>query len=870
METAISPMYSSALQNIGTLLKANIPYIWVNTFEERRFIKTLHAEITEKQGKELWTWSCHQGLLKYDPEDKILKASGDMEKTPNPIIALGKIADYNKPKDCKGTVYVMKDFHTALQQTVPRQMRDLYHLLVQSRKTIIITSPGLTHGAAGRSAGMEPTLEKQISVVPYDLPTRSAIEDYLKLSIAHIKAKHKNKKVKTKLDYTKEDIEKFASALCGLTELEITNAVATSICHMQRIDEKKLLQEKKQIVARSAILEYIDSTPKIEDVGGLDSAKQYFDTYSTQFSKEAREFGVKPLRGVLLTGVPGCVHSNTVVRYNRGKRVDYREITVEDLHDRFNQCENRYQWNPEIPTYLHSFDGEGRLVKNRVLGVIDSGIKNLVELNVTFPPAGHTVLWLTPDHPVCTSTGGYIAAGDLVPGATVLLRGTMKPETHGGKQIKLRPKRRTVETLKYHSYASQHEVNGIVYQRSNYARLVIEAHMNAITTEELIDILKTNRTKATTLKYLPSHYDVHHIDENPQNDEISNLMVMEHSAHAKLHSKVENFGVNYLQEGTVESVSEWGSGRTFDIQMEYPHNNFVANDIVVHNTGKSLLAKAIAALWSLPLLRLDVGKVMTGLVGGSEEKMRQVISQVEAIAPCILWIDEIEKSLSGSKSSNFSDGGTLARVFGTLLTAMEEGLEGVVTIATANDIAALPPELIRRFNEVMFVDLPVPEEREEIFGIHLRKCGRDIKKLNLDMDELVAKTHLYTGSEIEKSVHEAIARAFRKHKGKQDLGQAELVGAVEDTKCIAKVMADKIGAIREWARDKARYASSLAEAAASPGNQKVTTSSGKELDLKSELDDLDEVVPTGKEQKAKDHAAAGGDFAQFDAVMDDD
>jgi SpoVK/Ycf46/Vps4 family AAA+-type ATPase len=195
---------------------------------------------------------------------------------------------------------------------------------------------------------------------------------------------------------------------------------------------------------------------------------------------------------------------------------------------------------------------------------------------------------------------------------------------------------------------------------------------------------------------------------------------------------------------------------------------------------------------------------------------------------------------------------------------MEERMQGVVTVATANDIQALPPELIRRFNEVLFVDLPCPTEREEIFKIHLRKRGRDITKLGLDVPALVKATHLYTGSEIEKSVKEAIARAFRTKK--KDVGQYELLGAVKDTKCIAKVMKEQIDAIREWARDKARYASSLALAASAPGAQKVTTAGGKELDLKSALEDMDE-IQTSKEKKA---ANSDADTAQFDNLITDD
>ena len=170
----------------------------------------------------------------------------------------------------------------------------------------------------------------------------------------------------------------------------------------------------------------------------------------------------------------------------------------------------------------------------------------------------------------------------------------------------------------------------------------------------------------------------------------------------------------------------------------------------------------------------------------------------------------------------------MSRVFGTLLTAMEERMENVIALATSNDIQALPPELIRRFNEVLFVDLPQGLEREEIFNIHLKKRNRDAVKLKLDMQKLVDATELFTGSEIEKIVKEGIARAFASKK--KDVGQEELMNAIQDTKPIAKIMGDSIKVIREWAKDKARYASSLAQ----------TASLGKvsQIDMNNDLEEM--------------------------------
>jgi SpoVK/Ycf46/Vps4 family AAA+-type ATPase len=198
---------------------------------------------------------------------------------------------------------------------------------------------------------------------------------------------------------------------------------------------------------------------------------------------------------------------------------------------------------------------------------------------------------------------------------------------------------------------------------------------------------------------------------------------------------------------------------------------------------------------------------MTGLVGGSESKMRTAIKQVEAIAPCILWIDEVEKALSGTKSSNFSDGGTMARVFGTLLTAMEEGLKGVTILATANDIEALPPEFIRRFSEVFFVDLPGPDERNAIFQIHLSKKNQ--KPDSFDINHLVEQSENYTGHEIEKAVARAMSFAFKDPEKK--LRTEHVARALAETKPISHIMGDKISKMRSEARGKYRYASSWAE-----------------------------------------------------------
>jgi SpoVK/Ycf46/Vps4 family AAA+-type ATPase len=226
--------------------------------------------------------------------------------------------------------------------------------------------------------------------------------------------------------------------------------------------------------------------------------------------------------------------------------------------------------------------------------------------------------------------------------------------------------------------------------------------------------------------------------------------------------------------------------------------------IGVPGTGKSLTAKAVGALWEMPLLRLDVGKVFAGLVGSSEENIRQVIRTAEAIAPAILWIDEIEKGFSGTGSSDVSDGGTTSRVFGSFITWLQEKRTPVFVIATANDVSKLPPELLRkgRFDEIFFCDLPSRDERRQILDIHIRKKGRD--PAGFDLDRLADRTPDYSGAELEQAVVHALFDAF---DAGGELTTEGIEQALADIVPLAVTMREPIDRMRAWARTRARSAS---------------------------------------------------------------
>ncbi len=224
----------------------------------------------------------------------------------------------------------------------------------------------------------------------------------------------------------------------------------------------------------------------------------------------------------------------------------------------------------------------------------------------------------------------------------------------------------------------------------------------------------------------------------------------------------------------------------------------------VQGCGKSLAAKATATLWNLPLLKLDVGKIFDSYIGSSEKNMRDAIRVAESLSPNILWLDEIEKAFSGMGSGHNADSGTSTRVFGTFLTWMQEKTSPVFVIATANNIENLPPELLRkgRFDEIFFIDLPRPDEREIILEIHLKKRNRD--PANFDMPMLVEKTEGFSGAELEQLVISGLYKAFAEER---DLNDDDIVVEIEETVPLSVTYKEYIGSLRKWASTRARQAS---------------------------------------------------------------
>ncbi len=227
--------------------------------------------------------------------------------------------------------------------------------------------------------------------------------------------------------------------------------------------------------------------------------------------------------------------------------------------------------------------------------------------------------------------------------------------------------------------------------------------------------------------------------------------------------------------------------------------------IGIQGTGKSLTAKATAGLWKLPLLRMDLGKVFGSLLGESEQNLRQAINLAETISPCILWVDELEKAFAGS-SGSAGDGGTSARILGTFLTWMQEKTKPVFIIATGNDVAQLPPELMRkgRFDEIFFVDLPSNSERQAIFKVLLEKVRPVIRQF--DLAKLADATTDYSGAEIEQIIYDAMFNAFDDNQ--REFTEADILASVTEIIPISRLMSEKIDGLKTWAAQRTRKANS--------------------------------------------------------------
>ena len=303
-----------------------------------------------------------------------------------------------------------------------------------------------------------------------------------------------------------------------------------------------------------------------------------------------------------------------------------------------------------------------------------------------------------------------------------------------------------------------------------------------------------------------------------------------------------NTNVDMTNVGGMNNFKDWVLERSLafskeaeDFGVESPKGVMLVG---VQGCGKTLMSRAISSLWGLPLVKFDVAKVFSKTIGSSEENIRNTLSTIEALSPCVVQIDEIEKALSGVGSSNMSDGGTTSRVVGTLLSWMQDKTAPAFIIATANDVSQLPPELLRkgRFDEIFFCALPTEKEREEIFSIHLSKRGYKPNNYNLSL--FAKKSPNYSGAEIEQIIKSSILLAFNSKK--RELTDEHILEAIKSTVPLYDTCQQDIDWLLAWVGWdeerkeglRARFASNSAKDSHSDPENIAGTENGKKIVMK--------------------------------------
>lgn len=702
--------------------------------------------------------------------------------------------------------FVMLDLYFSFEEMKTQtRIRKQAQLALNNGQRLFLVVPN--------SAEIPEALSPLMHVIEFGYPTRVELSDSLDDILSATDEEDMP-------DISDDERDAIISNGQGMTSNSFETAIAVAITEYTTKNEglngfaaadimKSIRDYKTQLLRKTNVLELQPSIPETQ-IGGLNLFKEWMHERKRTYSDIAVANGVTPSRGALVVGPPGCKAAGTMIHYRRGKRNSSRSMPIEDFTRKFHgdAVANSRPWKKGLDTYVQSWDSEtGHMFYNRVVNALYTGKKPC--LNIT---TDDDFVTLTGNDGLLRDDGVFVRASDLKVGDTVVMRGSMKPQNQGGRNVN-RP-RVVVEGLKY--YTSGYDKNvyddagDYHYKRQQRARLVIEAHMNGIPYDDYLYALK-NIPNHPYRSVLPSHQEVHHLDEDSLNDKLGNLQVVSKSEHLAMHKDIwiNNFNVEHTKTTVIRDIQKTGLLDTYDLQMEPIGANFyVNNGLIVHNTGKSLVAKAAGSILNLPVIRFDVGRVFGRYIGQSEGAMRGVLTMIDAMAPCVLMLDEIDKGFSGMTGGSESNGGTMQRVFGTFLTWMQERQQAtrpIFLIMSANRVEGLPPELLRkgRVDEIWSINVPNDTEREAIFRIHLEKRKQSLPEGDLKAAVRISKG--LVGAEIEALVEDALVMSLGGKKPGVTYGWIEK--AKTHLKEMGKTRRAEFDAMATWAKTNARDAS---------------------------------------------------------------
>lgn len=663
-------------RDINYMIQSRFKIIYIRTFEERRVVD-FFKDLSIHRGADLFRWDCDRGLLNAETKKQIV--TEDSEVHESPIAMLAHIIDHankqcktiiNKERPTEESIYILLDFHTFMEgiPQVERKLREIAETI--SSTVVIIISPVFV---------CPPTLEKDITLVDFPVPSYKEIN----ASLLKIGREISNK-LPNAYRQAKENEEDLVKAASGLTLNEAENAYAMTIVKDRKFNIQTILDEKKQMIRKSGILEYRDSRFTMDDLGGLDTLKDWLSLRRLAFKEDARQFGLPLPKGLLILGIPGSGKS----------------AMCDALADLYQMPLLRLDFGAIFASHVGESEQNIRQCL-QVAEAIAPCIEGSTSININGVSLKVEDLFLQEEsdskNKVTESKDGSQKVAYINPDKRIIIKGVDKDGL--SKNLKVKALIRT-------------------RKRERLIKIKTKSSKEIITTQDHMLLAGDKKMKKSK-------------------DFIIGEVVMQNNTLR-------------IVEDTIESIEEIDfDGYVYDVSCENPHL-YLTNGFVSHN--------------------------------------------------CIFWVDEVEKGIGGVQSSNSTDGGVTNRVFGTMLTWMQDKEAPVFVVCTANNIDGIPPEFMRagRFDEIFFIDLPDPDGRKEVTEKLLRRKGR--QSTDFDISAIALASENYTPVEIEKGIDNALFAAYADNK--RQLLTEDIVQSLSSVHPLYDSRREDIQRMREWALGK--------------------------------------------------------------------
>jgi ATPase family associated with various cellular activities (AAA)/LAGLIDADG-like domain len=699
-----------------------------------------------------------------------------------------------------------------------------------------------------------PLLERLSEVVYFDLPS----EEQLKALSDHMAGKDQ-------LDIKKPS-DDIVINLKGLTLFEVEQAYVQSWQIHGDVNLDFIRNFKKSAIAKTDLLSLLESDVTFDDIGGMETLKNWIVKSYGGWTVEGRKYGLPMLKGLLMVGLPGCGkaqpldsivftpkgpikmgdvkigtkvltpngNSTKVIKIFPQGEVDVYKITFED--GTAVECTKDHLWKVHLRDRRHVADTwvvPTSFLMDKVIGKYGKDNNIYIDVPVMarmeqkrLPIDPYVLGALLGDGCFKTGTIGFTSMDQQIVNkfkSVVQKKNCNITRSCGGS----------------HGRAKQYYIGKSWKKRENRFTKIIEklglmgkgSHEKFIPEEYLYasheqrvkllhGLMDTDGSvcKSGTIEYSTSSQKLSQdfkilveslgglcfINERETYYKKDGVKIpCKKSYRCFIRININPFSLNRKKNKIIKrtkysnirrvitSIELIGKKQCQCIAIDDLQNLYMTNNYVV--THNSLTAKALGNIWHLPVISFDPGKVFSSRVGESEHNIRRVLKIVEGISPAVLMIDEIEKAFAGSQSSTFSDSGVTARVIGSFLNWLQDCTKPVFTIATSNNIQYLPPELIQRFDEKFFVNLPTELERIEIFRIHLKKVGRDPEKF--DLETLSVKSKDLSGREIEQTIREAMYDAFY---AKKEIDTKVILNVLDKKTNLLTTMSEQLNYLLEW------------------------------------------------------------------------